>query len=166
MERILSYAAWFLGISLLQVLILNNIFLFGAATPFLYIYPLLTLNRNIDRNLLMIIAFVAGLVIDIFSNTPGVNAAASVLTAFMRPGVLRMYAPREEFEDFEPNIHVLGIWAFFRYVITIVCIHHAALFLLEAFSLAHIGYLSLRILFSTLLTSFLVMAIELIRHRH
>ena len=166
MERILSYTAWFLGVTLLQVLVLNNIFLFGAATPFLYIYPILVLNRNIDRNVLMAIAFTVGLVVDIFSNTPGVNAASSVLIAFMRPGVLRMYAPREEFEDFEPGIHVLGVGSFLRYVVTILCIHHTALFLLEAFSFTHIGYLSLRILCSTLLTTFFVMAVELIRHRH
>lgn len=166
MERILTYAAWIVGLALVQVLVLNNIFLFGVATPFLYIYPILILNRNLDRNILMVIAFAVGLAVDIFSNTPGVNAGASVLIAFMRPGVLRMYAPREEFDDFEPSIHVLGPWPFLRYALTALLIHHAALFLLEAFSLAHIGYLSLRIVCSTLLTTLLVMAIEFIRNRH
>lgn len=165
MERILIYTAWILGLTLLQVLVLNNIFLFGIATPFLYIYPILVINRNIDRNILMVIAFFVGLIVDIFSNTPGVNAAASVLTAFIRPGVLRMYAPREEFDDFEPSIQILGIWPFLRYVFTILFVHHTVLFLLEAFSTANIGYMSLRILCSTLLTTLLVMAIELIRHR-
>ena len=166
MERILTYAAWIVGLALVQVLVLNNIFLFGVATPFLYIYPILILNRNLDRNILMVIAFAVGLAVDNFSNTPGVNAGASVLIAFMRPGVLRMYAPREEFDDFEPSIHVLGPWPFLRYALTALLIHHAALFLLEAFSLAHIGYLSLRIVCSTLLTTLLVMAIEFIRNRH
>ena len=166
MERILTYAAWIVGLALVQVLVLNNIFLFGVATPFLYIYPILILNRNLDRNILMVIAFAVGLAVDIFSNTPGVNAGASVLIAFMRPGVLRMYAPREEFDDFEPSIHVLGPWPFLRYALTALLIHHAALFLLEAFSLTHIGYLSLRIVCSTLLTTLLVMAIEFIRNRH
>ncbi len=165
MERILIYTAWILGLTLLQVLVLNNIFLFGIATPFLYIYPILVINRNIDRNILMVIAFFVGLIVDIFSNTPGVNAAASVLTAFIRPGVLRMYAPREEFDDFEPSIQILGIWPFLRYVFTILFVHHTVLFLLEAFSTVNIGYMSLRILCSTLLTTLLVMAIELIRHR-
>lgn len=165
MERILIYTAWILGLTFLQVLVLNNIFLFGIATPFLYIYPILVINRNIDRNILMVIAFFVGLIVDIFSNTPGVNAAASVLTAFIRSGVLRMYAPREEFDDFEPSIQILGIWPFLRYVFTILFVHHTVLFLLEAFSTANIGYMSLRILCSTLLTTLLVMAIELIRHR-
>ncbi|MBR5841537.1 MAG: rod shape-determining protein MreD [Bacteroidaceae bacterium] len=166
MERILTYAAWILGLTLVQVLVLNNIFLFGVATPFLYIYPILILNKHINHNILMLIAFAAGLLVDIFSNTPGVNAGAAVLIAYMRPGVLRMYAPREEFDDFEPSIHVLGPMPFLRYALTALLIHHAAVFLLEAFSLAHIGYLSLRIVCSTLLTTMLVMAIEFIRNRH
>ena len=166
MERILTYAAWILGLTLVQVLVLNNIFLFGVATPFLYIYPILILNKHINHNILMLIAFAAGLLVDIFSNTPGVNAGAAVLIAYMRPGVLRMYAPREEFDDFEPSIHVLGPMHFLRYALTALLIHHAAVFLLEAFSLAHIGFLSLRIVCSTLLTTMLVMAIEFIRNRH
>lgn len=166
MERILTYAAWLLGLILVQILALNSIFLFGVATPFLYIYPILVFNRGIDRNILMVIAFATGLVVDIFSNTPGVNAAASVLIAFMRPGLLRIHAPREEFEDFEPSIRTLGLWAFARYAFMALLIHHTALYMLEAFSFAHIGYLILRIVCSTLLTTSLVLATEFIRRRH
>ena len=157
--------AWFLGLALVQVLLLNNIYLFGVATPFLYIYVILILDKGIDRTVLMLIAFALGLVIDIFCNTPGVNAAAAVLLAFVRPELLRMFAPREEFENFEPGIHTLGIWPFMRYVLVALLLHHAAVYLLEAFTFAHIGYLLLRILCSTLLTVMLVMSVEFIRHR-
>ena len=165
MERIFSRSAWLLGLALVQVLLLNNIYLFGLATPFLYIYLILVLDKNIDRTVLMLVAFALGLLVDVFCNTPGVNAAASVLLAFVRPQLLRMFAPREEFENFEPGIHTLGIWAFMRYVLVALLLHHAAVYFLEAFSFAHIGYLLLRILCSTLLTVMLVMSIEFIRHR-
>lgn len=165
MERILTRTAWCIGLVLVQVLLLNKISLFGLATPFLYIYIVLVADRNVDRNLLMLIAFIVGLVVDIFSNTPGVNAAASVFLAFVRPTLLRLFSPREEFENFEPDIHSLGFWPFTRYTIVSLLVHHAAVFLLEAFSFAHLGYLSLRILCSTLLTIMLVIAIDSIRHR-
>ena len=165
MERILTRMAWFLGLALVQVLLLNNIYLFGVATPFLYIYVILILDKGIDRTVLMLIAFALGLVIDIFCNTPGVNAAASVFLAFVRPELLRMFAPREEFENFEPGIHTFGVWAFMRYALVALLLHHAAVYFLEAFTFAHIGHLLLRILCSTLLTVMLVMSVEFIRHR-
>lgn len=165
MERILTRIAWFVGLALVQVLLLNNICLFGLATPFIYIYFVLALDRDIDRNALMAMAFALGLVVDVFSNTPGVNAGASVLVAFLRPGLLRLFSPREEFENFEPGIHVLGVGPFLRYALLMVLLHHTVLFFLEAFSFARIEFLLLRILCSTLLTVMLVMAIEFIRHK-
>lgn len=165
MERLLTRIAWFLGLVLVQVLLLNNITLFGLATPFLYIYFVLVLDRDIDRNVLMLIAFVLGLLVDVFSNTPGVNAGASVFLAFIRPTLLRLSSPRDEFENFEPSISVLGIWPFFRYVFMGTFAHHTLLFVLEAFSFANAGHLFLRVLCSALLSVTLVMAVEFIRHR-
>lgn len=161
----LTRVAWFIGLVLVQVLLFNNISLFGLATPFVYVYFLLVLDRDIDHNMLMLIAFFLGLVIDIFSNTPGVNAGASVLIAFIRPGILRLFSPRGEYENFEPGIYTLGVGAFVRYAIILVLLHHTALFFLEVFSLVNVGYLLLRILCSTLLTMMLVMAIEYVRHK-
>lgn len=165
MERVLNRIVWFIGLALVQVLFLNNICLFGLSTPFVYIYFLLTLDKDVDHNALMTMAFFLGLTIDIFSNTPGVNAGASVLIAFMRPVVLELFSPRGEYENFEPGIYTLGFWAFVRYVVVLVLIHHTALFLLETFSFANIEYLLLRILCSALLTVMLVIAIEFIRHK-
>ena len=165
MERILTRVAWFVGLLLVQILLLNKIYLFGLATPFVYVYFILALDKEVDRNTLMLLAFALGLVVDVFCNTPGVNAGASVLLAFSRERLLRLFVPREEFENFEPSIRSTGIWPFLRYVIVAVLLHHTALFLLEAFSFSHIGYLLLRILCSALLTVMLVMSIEFVRHR-
>ena len=165
MERMLTRVAWFLGLVLVQVLLFNNICLFGLATPFVYIYFLLVLDRDIDHNMLMLLAFFLGLVVDVFSNTPGVNAGASVLIAFIRPGILRLFSPRGEYENFEPGIYTLGVGAFVRYAIILVLLHHTALFFLETFSLVNVGSLLLRILCSALLTMMLVMAIEYVRHK-
>ena len=103
MEKLLTRIAWFVGLVLVQVLFLNHICWFGVATPFLYIYLLLIIDRDIDRNVLMLLAFAMGLSVDVFCNTFGVNAAACVLLAFLRPWLIRICAPREEFENFEPG---------------------------------------------------------------
>ena len=162
----LTRSAWLLGLVLVQVLLLNKIYLFGLATPFIYVYFSLVLDKEVDRNALMLQAFALGLMVDVFCNTPGVNAGASVLLAFTRARLLRMFMPREEYENFEPGIRTMGVWPFLRYAFVAVLLHHSALFMLEAFSLAHIGHLLLRVLCSTLLTVMLVMSIELVRQRH
>lgn len=165
MERILTRIAWFIGLTFVQVFLLNNISLFGLATPFIYIYFILVLDRDVDHIALMVMAFALGLTIDVFSNTPGVNAGASVLLAFFRPSILRLFSPRDEFENFEPGIYTLGVWPFIRYAFVAVLLHHTALFFLEVFSLAHAEFLLLRILCSTLLTVILVITIEFVRHK-
>ena len=86
---------WFIGLVLLQVLILNNVHIAGYATPFLYIYFILKFNSGTSRNELMLWAFFFGLTIDVFSDTPGMNAAATVLLAFLRPSLLRLFTPRD-----------------------------------------------------------------------
>lgn len=60
---------WFVGLILLQVLILNNVHIAGVATPFLYVYFILKFNSGTSRNELMVWGFCMGLAIDIFSNT-------------------------------------------------------------------------------------------------
>ena len=40
---------WFIGLVLLQVLILNNVHIAGYATPFLYIYFILKFNSGQSR---------------------------------------------------------------------------------------------------------------------
>ena len=50
MERLFTRIAWFVGLVLVQTLMLNNLCLFGYATPFIYIYFILILDKDIDRN--------------------------------------------------------------------------------------------------------------------
>lgn len=165
MEKLLTRTAWFIGLLLVQVLLLNKIYLFGLATPFIYIYLILVLDKDVETNSLMLIAFSLGLLVDIFCNTPGVNAGASVLLAFSRKRLLRLFGPREEYDNYEPSTISMGVWSFCRYAFTATLLHHTVLFVLESFSLSHIGHLSLRILCSTVLTVLLVMSLEFVRHR-
>lgn len=156
---------WFIGLLLLQVLILNNVYVAESATPFLYIYLIIKFESNTSRNTLMCWAFVLGLSIDIFSNTPGMNAAATVLFAFMRPTLLRLFAPHDTIDTFTPSMRSLGISPFLKYLISGVLIHHTALICIEFFSLAHLGMLLIRILACTTLTTICILALEGMRQK-
>ena len=78
---------WFIGLVLLQVQVLNHMHINGYATPFFFIYFILKYNSGVSRNVLMIWAFLLGLTVDILRNTPGMNAAAATVLAFMREPV-------------------------------------------------------------------------------
>lgn len=156
---------WFVGLVLLQVLILNNVHIAGCATPFLYIYLILKFESDTPRNSLMLWAFFLGLVVDIFSDTPGMNAAATVFLAFMRPVLLRLFVPRDMVDSIVPGIRTLGVSPFLKYVSASVLVHHGFLLLVEFFSLAAWGMLLLRIVASSLLTVACVMAVDGISRR-
>lgn len=156
---------WFIGLVLLQVLILNSVHIAGYATPFLYIYFILKFSSGTSRNELMLWAFFFGLTIDIFSDTPGMNAAATVLLAFLRPTFLRLFVPRDTLDTLVPAIRTMGISPFLKYLVASVLVHHGMLLTLEFFSFVHIGALLLRIVTSTLLTVACIMAVEGIRKK-
>lgn len=154
---------WFVGLVLLQVLILNNVHIAGYATPFLYIYFILKFASGTSRNELMIWGFFLGLTIDIFSDTPGMNAAATVLLAFARPTFLRLFTPRDTLDSIIPSIRTMGFFSFLKFAVTSVFIHHFVLLGIEFFSFSSIPQLLLRIVTCTLLTVSCIMAIEGIR---
>ena len=80
---------------LFQIIILNNIQFSGYVNPYVYIMFILMLPSLTPSWLLLLTAFLTGLIIDLFSGSPGMHAGATVLAAFSRPLVLRLIAPRD-----------------------------------------------------------------------
>lgn len=154
---------WFVGLVLLQVLILNNVHIGGYATPFLYVYFILKFASGTSRNELMLWGFAIGLAVDVFSNTPGMNAAATTLLAFVRPLFLRLFTPRDLLDSIVPSFNTMGTSPFLKYMVLSVFVHHLVLLSIEFFSFTSLPLLLLRVAACTLLTVVCIMAIEGIR---
>ncbi len=77
---------YFVVFVLIQVLILNNIHFLRIATPFLYLYFIIKMPVGSSRTQVVFFSFIAGVVIDTFSNTPGMHAACT-LAGFCRGAV-------------------------------------------------------------------------------
>lgn len=74
------------------------------AMLYIAIFPqfIILLPPSINRSLYMVIAFLFGLSIDLFSDgVLGLNAAALVAMAYTRPIVLRLTLPRASFDNYE-----------------------------------------------------------------
>ncbi len=149
----------FVVLILLQVLVFNQISVFGFATPFLYIYFLVKLPMGRNVFYVIIMGFLMGFIIDMFLNTPGINAAATTLVAVLRRPLLRLFFTREEFENFVPSIYV-ALGPFIRYTVLMVLIHQMVILGLEAFSLFNVNILLLRLLASVVLTLILLFSLD------
>lgn len=146
---------------LVQAVVLNKICLFGVAVPFAFIYILLRMPVTLSREWLYTLSFITGLAIDIFSDTPGMNALACTIFAALRRPVLRMYVPREdELSDPYPCISTLGLVCYMKYAMTMAFIYCITIFTIESFTFLYIGTLILRIVFSTILTTLIILGID------
>ena len=85
----------FVLLCIVQILVLNNIHLFGCATPLLYVMFVLSFNRNYPRWAILLWCFTLGLVIDISSNTPGLAAGTMTLLGLLQPYILIQFIPRD-----------------------------------------------------------------------
>jgi len=153
----------FLFLIFFQVLVLNHINLGGYTNPYLYVYFILLLPFATPRWLLLVLAFIMGLSIDLFSNTPGLNAAATVLMAFCRPFVIRLISniPEEEM-GIQPSLRIQGFKWFLSYATILVLIHHFALFYLEIFRFTEFFQTLWRLILSSIFTLGLIFLSELI----
>ncbi len=160
MKEVLHRLGWCVGLVLLQVLVLNHIHIGGYATPFLYIYVILKFHSEVSRNQILIWGFFLGLTVDMFSNTVGMNAAATVFLAFMQPTLLRFFTVRDNFDLYKPSAKAMGSAPFARYLITGIIFHHSVLVGLEYFSFLSIKEMLLRMVLSTLLTFICIWGLE------
>ena len=150
----------FIVLLLAQVLVLNHIHLFNCATPLLYIYVVLLFQRDFPRWGMLLSCFVMGLVIDIFSNTPGLTTLTLTLMGFIRPYLLLPFLNRDSAEDIAPSMQTMGFAKFSHYTAAIVFIHCLVFFSIEAFSFFNWLQWTECIGGSFLLTTILILVIE------
>lgn len=148
---------------LLQVLVFNHIHLFGYATPLLYIYSMMLFRRNFPKWLILASGFLGGLMIDIFSNTPGLTAASMTLLGLLQPYILMLFIPRDSIEEFQPSIKSLGNAPFTGYLFVLVFIYCLTFFTLEAFNFFNWIYWIKCVTGSTVITFIFLLAIENLR---
>ncbi len=148
---------------LLQVLVINHIRVSSEVTPYIYILAILMLPFNTPKWALLLSAFVLGFLVDVFSGTMGLNMAATVLIAFVRPTLLKLISFGRDFDSEDsPTIKELGADWFVSYALIMILIHHSAIFFLEVFRLDEFGSTLLRIFYSSAATFVLIILSQLL----
>ena len=160
LQTYLNRFLWWTTLVLLQVFFFNHIHLLGYATPFIYVYLLLKIESDVSRNSLMMWGFLIGLLVDLFSDTPGMNASATVCLAFLRPFLLRLFVPRDIVDALVPSVRTMGLSSFMKYMVACTLVHHLVLMTLIFFTFSQPLSLLLHVISSTLFTSCCIMALE------
>ena len=159
----LKRALLLLCLSMSQVLLLNRIQLFDCATPMLYVYFVLLFPRRYSKWASLLWCFVLGLIVDTFSNTPGVGCASLTLTAAIQPYLLELFIPRDADETMVISAKTLNSDKFMTYATFLVFIFCLTFFTLEAFNIFNWLEWVCRIIGSTILTVILIMTMEKVR---
>jgi len=131
---ILSNSLRFIGLVLLQVIILNRINLFGHLNPLVYIVWVFLFPIKKEKSLFLLASFLLGLTIDFFSDSGGINAAATLFIAFIRLPILKAILRKSDFDYYLFNLRAISFDKILLYITTLTVIHHFIVFSLEYFS--------------------------------
>ena len=156
-KSIFQTLALFVLLAIVQVLVCNNISILNFATPFVFIYVIVRLPLTLHRNWVMIIGFLAGLIIDIFGDTAGMNDDAG---DDGRGSHLHDFLEADEIADPVPSAKTLGPGAYIKYLLTMTFVYCLSVTFIEAFTL-HDFLLSLyRVVGCTALTFVILLGID------
>ena len=152
-------------VMILQVLLFDQLQLLGVCHPYIYILCLLMMPITLSHSADMIIGAVVGLIMDVFCNSLGVHTAACVFIMFIRPYLIGAIVNDKDRLNEQISLRALGMEALLRYVVILVVVHHLMVFLLAAWSWAHIGFVLLETIVSSLVTISVIIGYNALRYR-
>ena len=159
-KTVIQFVVLFLALMVLQ-LVCNKIVLFNVAMPVVFIYLILRLPVNLHGGWVLTIAFFTGLLLDIFTNTPGMNSLSCTIMAALRRPVFNMFVSRENDMNIPiPSVDSMGVGDYLKYMATLVSIYCTLIFLIQAFTLHNIVLTLARIAGSSVLSIIIIFGLD------
>jgi uncharacterized membrane protein len=84
---------------------------------------------------------------------------------FLRPYILGTLVNDKDRLNEQITLHVLGMETMLKYVTILVLIHHLSVFLLAAWSWAHIGFVLLETLVSSIVTIIVIIVYNALKYK-
>lgn len=150
-SAVLLNIARFILLLVAQVLIFNNINFFGYLNPFPYVLFIILYPVNGNKSALLLASFLLGIIMDMFCNSGGVHAAASITLAYLRPTFFRFaFGVSYEYQTVKINDKLTP--ERFSFILISIVTHHFVLFVLETFRLNFFFNILIQTIFSTIFT--------------
>lgn len=166
LTELVRHGLRFIGLILVQGLILKNMEAGYLINPFLYVLFIIQLPFELPAWIGLTLAFALGFFVDIFYGTMGMHMAACTLMGFARPGILRFMVPRDGYEfGQQPTMQDMGKMWFLSYAGILIVVHHLFLFFLEIFSFSDVPLTILRVILSSAATLLLVVVTQFLFYR-
>ncbi len=148
----------FIILVLIQVLILKNIEIYPPYIH-LFIYPLflIMLPFTTPPWAMLLMGFLLGISVDLFYDSAGLHAGASVLMAYVRSFICKGMEPRGGFDNNHyPNKRAMGFVWFAQFASILLAFHIFWIMMFEAFVLADIGLVIIQTILSFILSILLI----------
>lgn len=147
----------FVLLVLAQVLIFNTLNFLGFINPMIYVLFFYWYPIKVNRGLFLLVAFLMGFIVDVFSDTLALHTIASLTVAYARPVMMRFcFGVNYEFQNFSfknttkvQRLTFLGL---------LILVHQIVFFSLEALSISHF-VLILKKVFATGIVTLIVCAL-------
>ena len=134
-----------------QIILFNKINFFGFLNPFPYILFIILYPVKNNKNFLLIFSFLLGLIIDMFLDSGGIHALASLVLAFLRPNIFKFtFGISYQYNTIKINDNFTSD----RISFLLICVflHHFVLYILQLFKVGNFFSLSLELILGTILT--------------
>tara|TARA_B100001146_G_scaffold213216_1_gene213408 strand:+ start:52041 stop:52547 length:507 start_codon:yes stop_codon:yes gene_type:complete len=162
---IISNIIRFIVVLLLQVLLLNHINFLGYINPYLYLLFILLYPFTGNKSLLIFLSFLLGFCVDVFADSGGVHAAASVFVAWLRPWLLK-FSFGVSYEYNAVRVSKGSLSQQLTLITLFVLLHHLVLFSMEVFNVSHILLVLKSTLFNGLFSILVIQCVILIFSRN
>ena len=144
----------FIFIILSQILIFNNILIYGIS-PNIYLIFLIVFPLNYNKSLFYVYVFIAGLILDFFSNTYGIITFSFLLSAWLRPYFLKFsfgHFDASKVRKTADYIKETSLYQKLTFLILMYLTHQFLLFTVETFSFEKLDWIVKKTLISTIIS--------------
>ena len=133
-------------------------------TPYVYFLFILWLPFFASRTWVLLLGFLLGFTLDMFTKTPGLHASACLVVAYVRPFLITLLVPKEtkELTLGSPSVKSMGGASYAVYVVLLTLIHHAWLVMLEWMNFGSFLFFLGKVFFSGLLSLLLILVTEML----
>ena len=152
-------------VMLLQVLLFDQLQLWGVCHPYIYILCLMMMPITLPHNVDMLIGAGVGLLMDVFCNSLGVHTAACIMLMFIRPYLIGAIVNDKDRLNEQISLRSIGMEALIKYVVILVLVHHLMVFMLAAWSWSHFGFVLLETLVSSIITCLIILGYNILKYR-
>ena len=144
----------FLFIIFSQILIFNNILIYGIS-PNIYLIFLIVFPLTYNISIFYIYIFIAGLILDFFSNTYGIITFSLLLSAWFRPYFLKFsfgHFDASKVRKTADYIKETSLYQKLTFLILMYFSHQFLLFSVEVFSFEKLDWIIKKTLISTIIS--------------